>query len=149
MKIHPNNLMDKNNPQYCLNANLRKATRAVSKLYMDEMKETTLQRTQFTLLSTISAMGQCTITELSNFLLMDQTTVTRSVNTLKQSGYVEIGASEDRRTRVVQLTDLGRETVEVTFPIWQSAQSDLWEKLGEKKAKQLLSLLQEVTEMSQ
>jgi len=141
--------MDKNNPQHCLNANLRKANRAVTAAYMAKMKETDLHRTQFTLLSTISGMGQCTITALADYLLMDQTTVTRSVDKLKKSGYVEIIPGEDRRTRVVQLTAAGREKVEAAYPIWQNAQTDLWEKLGDKKAKQLLSLLQEVTEMSQ
>ena len=137
-----------NNPQNCINANLRKATRAVTNLYAQEMHETELHRTQFTLLSTISGYKECTVTELAAHMAMDQTTVTRSVDKLRKAGYVEAIAGEDRRTRILRLTDSGREKVETAYPAWQRAQRQVWEALGPEKSQQLLTLLNEVTELA-
>ena len=154
MHMHANNpkpslLIDPTSQLYCLNANLRKASRAILSMYMDEMRGSDLQGTQFTLLSTISGFGKVKITELASFMTMDQTTVTRNINVLKKGGYVGVVPGEDKRTRVVQLTAKGESAVHETYPMWLEAQTKLWEQLGEKKAASFLQIAQEIVDISE
>ena len=135
---------DLTSARYCLNANLRKACRVLAGLYTDEMRGSGLQGTQFTLLSTVSGFGEVTISELGNFLAMDQTTVTRAVQLLRKAEYLEVASSEDRRRRIVRLTGKGRDVLDAAYPRWLEAQTRVWEELGEAKALQLLRLTEEI-----
>ncbi|MEM7799620.1 MAG: MarR family winged helix-turn-helix transcriptional regulator [Chloroflexota bacterium] len=141
---------DRNSPLNCLNANLRKASRVILSLYMEELRESGLQGTQFTLLTVLSGMGPAQIGDIAQFMSMDQTTVTRNVNLLKKGGYVDaVRGEEDRRTRIVRLTDQGREAVQAAYPLWQKAQTKIWDKLGEEKALQLLEITQMVASLAE
>ncbi len=142
-------VIDRTSPLYCLNANLRKASRAILSMYMDEMRESGIQGTQFTLLSTISGFGKAKITDLANFMGMDQTTVTRNINVLKKDGYVVAIPGEDKRTRLVELTPKGEQVVQQTYPMWLEAQTKLWDQLGEEKAAAFLQMAQEIVEISE
>lgn len=140
---------NKESPRNCLNANIRKANRVITSLYADALDVSELQGTQFTLLSAISGMGEATIGGLSNFLVMDQTTVTRSVNLLKKANYVEVVKGEDRRQRIIALTTEGKKILKSSYPLWLEAQTDLWEKLGDEKATLLLELTQTLSKLYQ
>ena len=135
--------------RYCLNANLRKASRVIMSLYMEAMRESELQGTQFTLLSTIAGFGEISIGELSEYLAMDQTTVTRSVNLLKKAGHVEVSVGEDRRVRLIRLTENGQVAMETAYPMWLEAQTRVWEQLGDEKATQLLTLSRRIIEIGE
>ena len=76
--------------QNCTCFNLRKATRAVTQLFDEALKPCGLYATQFTLLAAISSQENVTITELSKTLVMDRTTLTRNLNPLQKSGWVEV-----------------------------------------------------------
>lgn len=132
----------------CLNANLRKASRVLLSLYMDEMRASGLSGTQFTLLSTIAAFSKATIGELAHNLAMDQTTVTRNVNLLKKDGYVIVVPGEDRRTRIISLSAKGLEAVQHTKPMWLAAQTKIWNQLGPEMAQQLLEITQAISELA-
>ncbi len=113
-------------------------------MYTDEMRDSGLQGTQFTLLSTVASFGRVTISDLGGFLAMDQTTVTRGVQLLRKAEYLEVVPGEDRRRRIVRLTDKGRDVLDVAYPRWLEAQTRVWEELGEAKALQLLRLTEEI-----
>ena len=143
-KSTPLNLLNSKSERYCLKANLHKACRVISSLYGEAMSQSDLQGTQFTLLSAISGFGEVTIGELSNFLIMDQTTVTRSVNLLKEAKYIEVMQGEDRRTRIIHLTERGQEALQTAYPMWLEAQTRVWEHLGNEKVAQLLELSNQI-----
>ncbi|MEM7334482.1 MAG: MarR family winged helix-turn-helix transcriptional regulator [Chloroflexota bacterium] len=147
LKDAPNNINPLNQLN-CLNANLRKASRVILSLYMDEMRESDVSGTQFTLLSAIAGFKEAKIGELAEFMSMDQTTVTRNVNLLKKGGYVAVFSGSDKRTRVVHLTEKGQRTVESTQPMWMKAQQKIWSELGEEKALQLLEISELIVQMN-
>ncbi len=133
--------------RYCLNANLRKAARVIGTLYADAMHDSTLQGTQYTMLSTISAFNETTIGQLSEFMLMDQTTVTRAIKLLEKAGYVSVKQGKDRRQKLVSLTKVGQEILETSYPLWLEAQSKVWNNLGDEKAQKLLELTQQIVDL--
>ncbi|MDJ0754602.1 MAG: MarR family winged helix-turn-helix transcriptional regulator [Ardenticatenaceae bacterium] len=141
--------IDQNNPLFCLNSNMRKMSRVLGKLYTAELRESELQGNQFTTLSAISGFGEVTIGELSEFLLMDQTTVTRSINLLKKDEYVEVVPGDDRRVRLVRLTEKGRAAVETTYPLWQKAQEQVWEALGSDKITGFFELVDQIAALDE
>ncbi|MEM8860541.1 MAG: MarR family transcriptional regulator, partial [Chloroflexota bacterium] len=154
MYIHMNNYLstvavDPTSQLFCLNANLRKASRMILSVYMDKMRDSGLQGTQFTLLSTISGFGQVKVGDLAQFMGMDQTTVTRNINLLKKDGYVQAIPGEDKRTRIIQLTEKGMKAVSEIHPKWLEAQTQVWNELGHEKSTQLLGLLQQVIEIAE
>lgn len=88
--------------------------------------------------------GEITINDLSEFLVMDQTTVTRNVNVLKKAGYIKVLPGNDKRTRLVSLTPEGSSARNAAYPLWLAAQKQLWDNLGHDKASQLLALVDEL-----
>lgn len=136
----------KDNPLFCLNANLRKINRIVSKAYNEVIQDSDLKGTQFSLLYAISTLGELTIGEISEFLVMDQTTVTRSIQLLRDKGFVTVHAGSDRRERFVNLTDGGQTAVDETYPLWQKAQEAMWEKLGDEVTTLIFSLSEKLSD---
>jgi DNA-binding MarR family transcriptional regulator len=131
----------------CTCFNLRKATRVVTQLFDDAMQPTGLRATQFTLLAAISETGTIAISQLSNILVMDRTTLTRNLKPLEAKRLIKIVPGEDRRTRTLTLTDKGKKTFEKSFPVWRQAQAKVIERLTEKRWRELLKQLDRTVEI--
>lgn len=134
-------------PLNCMHRNLRKATRVIDRHYSKSLKSTQVERTQITMLFMIRGYQNSTISELAQAMTMDQTTVTRSVQGLVRKGFVQLTKGADKRTRYVQMTDAGNVVLDEATPFWAEAQSDVVNALGEKKATQLLDLLDELVDV--
>ena len=80
---------------------------------------------------------------------MDRTTLTRNLQLLEQQGFIEVVAGDDRRTREVSLTDKGRNAVLQGFPLWQRAQAQVVQGLGEERFESLLRDLSAVVSIVQ
>src|SRR5256885_2285553 len=99
----------------CACANIRRVDRAITQFFDKSLAHSNLHTTQFTLLSTITAASPITIQRLAEMMVMDRTTLTRNLEPLTRQGLVHIEMGEDRRTRVVQLTQAGEEVLEKAF----------------------------------
>lgn len=127
--------------QNCTCFNLRKATRAVTQLYDEALRPCGLYATQFTLLAAISSTDKVTITELSRALIMDRTTLTRNLNPLQKSGYVEVVPGEDKRTRLLSLTRSGQKVLKEAMTLWSQVQKQVVKTLGKGNWEELLDNL--------
>jgi DNA-binding MarR family transcriptional regulator len=135
-------------PQACLNANLRRANRLVSQWYAHTVGDIGLEGTQFTMLAAINGFGHCTLGQLAQWMRLEQSTATRSVDLLRQNGLVEVARSEsDARVRELSLTAEGRARLNVALPAWRAAQEKAVRKLGKAKATRLLAALQEIEDV--
>jgi DNA-binding MarR family transcriptional regulator len=123
----------------CACFNFRKASRAVTQLYDEILQSSGLLATQFTLLIAIAIAGSATITRLAQELVMDRTTLTRNLKPLERQRLIEIKPGQDQRTRVVMLTDAGREALAKAIPLWEQAQANVVEGLGQKRWNTLLA----------
>jgi len=127
----------------CVNFNIRKAMRAVSKHYDKIMAPSGLRGTQFTILTVLTRANDLTITELSDYLVMDRTTLTRNFKPLVNEGYLKILTGlEDMRSRRIRLTDAGKKAQQTAMPYWQKAQDEMVAFMGKTTARQLISNLQ-------
>ncbi|MGH7563620.1 MAG: MarR family winged helix-turn-helix transcriptional regulator [Gemmatimonadota bacterium] len=129
----------------CFSANLRRAERAVGRLYGSEIRKSGLAPTQFTLLMALSRLDEVTQGELAERLAIDSTTLTRTLGRLEEQGWVASRPGDDRRERWVRLTLQGRCRLEAALSHWETAQARLRKELGDESWSLLLERLVEVT----
>ncbi|GMR18193.1 MAG: MarR family transcriptional regulator [Gammaproteobacteria bacterium] len=133
----------------CIHFNLRKAMRAVTQHYDTILQPVGLRGTQFSILSMVSALGQVSITDLADRMVIDRTTLTRNLKPLVTANLLEIYPGEDRRVKVVKLTPVGRRTLKKASPYWEEAQSSMLSHLGKKRARILLEDLTMATSIGE
>jgi len=63
------------------------------------------------LLSYIATHGSCTQRELAEFFEIDPSAVCRMLDSLEKEGFIACHPASDRRTKVIELTDRGREAI--------------------------------------
>lgn len=123
---------------HCTCFNVRRASRAVTQFYDDIMAPSGIKATQFTMLGAVALMGPASVTRLAEHLALDRTTLTRNLKVLASQGFVAISAGEDRRERVVSLTDDGQAAIERATPVWHEAQNALTARFGEERWRRMI-----------
>ncbi|HEX5411043.1 MAG TPA: MarR family transcriptional regulator [Terriglobia bacterium] len=81
----------------CACANLRRAARAVTRLYNGELQRDGIEVTQFTLLMALNKTGAIPQGALGRLLALDSTTLTRMLDLMKRRGWVQAKEGDDRR----------------------------------------------------
>jgi DNA-binding MarR family transcriptional regulator len=133
----------------CLCNALRQATRAVSRLYDEELRGVGLRTTQYSLLRRLRAAGEVRQRDLGGLTSLDETTLTRNLRPLIDAGWVAIRpGEEDRRAKLVRLTDAGAAKVQEARPAWERAQERMRSRLPKKTWSGLLELLPELTRLA-
>ena len=109
---------------------VRRAARVVGNFYDVHLKSEGLKGTQFTLLNAIFLNPSITITQLADYLLLNRTTLNRNLKPLERQGLGRTSHGKDQRTRVLKLTQEGRDILQRALPLWLEAQSGIVETLG-------------------
>jgi len=117
----------------CLGANLRRAARLVSQLYESEPGWPNLSVPQLALLRAIARDGTIAPAGFGSLLALDQTTVSRSLATLRQRRWIRMGRGDDRRQGRVVLTEAGRLQLQRGNRAWRRAQARFRRRYGAKK----------------
>jgi DNA-binding MarR family transcriptional regulator len=142
--------MPKQNPQpdqdvynrvvtMCINANLRKMSRIITQLYDEMLQPSGLLGTQFRLLGAVASRSPIALAPLAEELTLDPTTLARNLKPLERDGMVEISIGEDRRTRMVKITEKGQEALGKALPLWEEAQAWVISQLGEDRLRGMLA----------
>jgi DNA-binding MarR family transcriptional regulator len=84
--------------------------------------------------------------KLGEVLAIDTTTLTRSLELLRKSGWIRARAGNDRRQRRWSLTPAGERKRASAAPHWQAAQAKLRARLGARRFQLLLSELADVAD---
>ena len=131
----------------CLCDSLRQATRAVSRLYDDEMRKVGLRTTQYALLAWLLAAGEAPQKEIEELTFLDQTTLSRNLRPLVDAGWVAIRSGEDRREKLVRLTDAGEAKLKEAHPAWERAQQQMQSLLPKGEWSDLMNRLHKLTRL--
>jgi DNA-binding MarR family transcriptional regulator len=131
----------------CLCNALRQATRAVSRLYDEDLRGVGLRTTQYSLLRCLGRAGEVRQRDLGGLTSLDETTLTRNLRPLIDAGWVAIRPGEDRREKLVRLTDAGAAKLREARPAWERAQERLRSRLPKGTWASLLDLLPELTRL--
>ena len=111
--------------QSCKCLKLRKAFKIITQFYDKKLKSCNIKITQFSILSLIATSENKTMNALSDDLLMDRTTLTRSLEVLLKEKLIKNIKTSDARKRIVKLTDKGYEILERAIPLWKEAEQEI------------------------
>ena len=128
----------------CACANLRRVARAVSHVYDQELRAAGLSIAQFTLLQVLFQVGEVTQGGLGQILVLDGTTLTRTLQTLEKRGWIRRRAGKDRRSREIVLTGAGRSRFRRAIPAWNRAQWLLRARVGRRRWNGLMTELSRI-----
>ena len=134
------------NPAACNCLALRQAARHVTQFYDEFLAPIGLRSTQYSILARLQRRGPMTVNALAAEMVMDRTTLGRNIQPLQRDGLVAVGrGKEDRRSKAISLTASGASQLREAMKAWSQAQARFETVFGIKRAKELRSLLGEVT----
>ena len=116
--------------QQCLGLLTRQVARRVTQWYDQCFQPNGLRSTQFNLLVAIALAQTVPLTRLAEILVLDRTTLARNLKPLEQQGLVKIESGEDRRVRLIRLTEPGYALLQQALPSWEKAQTEMMTRLG-------------------
>ena len=131
----------------CACFDLRRATRAVSRMYDNFLRDAGLNITQFSLLRLICVEKDLSISTLGRYMVMDRTSITRALAPLERDRLIYSRAGADKRIRIISVTNKGRKLVESAEPKWRQAQEALMDTIGEDRWRAMSTVLRDTTRM--
>jgi DNA-binding MarR family transcriptional regulator len=134
-------------PQGCTNLKLRQLMRRVAQLYDAEVGKTGLRGTQYSLLSYVARLGPIRPVDLARAMKVDASTLTRNLRPLADAGLVRQDPGADGRSRLVSVTEAGREKRQEAQRRWRVAQEALNERLGVPRVVALHAMLDECQDL--
>lgn len=93
---------------------------------------------QFALLIAIENRPQESVAQLAKHVVMDRTSLTRSLNLLESQGLVCRAGTAVGNVRYCELTDKGRALLPQLLPLWHAAQSELMDGISPQDAETYL-----------
>lgn len=122
----------------CACFNLRRAARLVTQRFDRAFRESGITANQFSVLMAAYDQEGMLLTKLAKTLGMERTTLSRNVSLLERMGMVSTSMGHDRRERKITITTSGTHLLEKTLPLWQKAQNEVVEAIGQTKWEGLL-----------
>jgi DNA-binding MarR family transcriptional regulator len=132
----------------CLCNALRQASRAVSRLYDEEMRGVGLRTTQYSLLRVIARSGQVRQGDLSELTSLDETTLTRNLRPLVDARWIAVRSGDDRREKLITITKTGTAKLAEARPAWERAQTRMQARLPAGVWQRLLTILPEIATLT-
>lgn len=114
-----------NSLDMCVCTHIRKAARAITRLYDDALNGTGIRYTQMILLIVLHEHKELTVTHLAEEMLMDASTVARNMRPLDKNNLIVIRKGKDRRQRLISLSEKGNDVVAKGHKYWQEAQNKI------------------------
>jgi DNA-binding MarR family transcriptional regulator len=129
--------------QGCTNFKLRQLVRRVSQRYDAEVGKAGLKTTQYSLLSHVLRLGPVRPGDLASAMTMDASTLTRNLKPMLAAGWLQMSAGADGRSRLVHITDAGRDKRAEAQRYWKAAQEGLNQLLGVERVRAIHALVDE------
>ena len=114
----------------CACTTVRKANRALFRFYEHAMAGSGVSITQFAILRALSRNGETPLSDLADELVMERTSLYRTIAPLEENGAVRIKPAPKGRTKIADLTKKGRALMNSATPNWEDAQMQVVNALG-------------------
>ena len=106
-----------------------------------------LRITQYPILVRLAGAGPATMHVLAEQLLLDRATLGHNLRPLEAQGLVAMATGTDRRSRVVAITEAGRQKLREARPAWTAAQVGFEAAFGTGDAVALRGLMAKVARL--
>lgn len=114
----------------CVLRHVSRLSRAVVAAYDPALATHGLTGHQFNLMTTLRRMGPMSVGDLASALGMDPSGVPRAIRPLTEAGLVRAEAGEDRRRRMLAVTQEGESRLDAAQPAWAAVQEELVSGIG-------------------
>ena len=133
-------------PEACSCSAIRQAARHMTRLYDEVLSPAGLSVNQYAILAKLDRSGPKIVQDLAALLVMDRSTLGHLLRPLEQRDLITINpAVEDRRQRVVALSDDGRLLLRSARTLWAKAESRFEEIFGQSNALGLRAMMRQIT----
>jgi DNA-binding MarR family transcriptional regulator len=132
----------------CLCLALRRASRAVSRFYDEELRGVGLRTTQYSLMQLLRRSVEVRQRDLAGLTVHDETSLTRSLRPLVEAGWIGVRVGDDRREKWFRLTAAGAAKLEAARPAWERADARIQALLPEGAWRGLMEVLPEVARLT-
>ncbi|GFO68908.1 MarR family transcriptional regulator [Geomonas limicola] len=137
------------NPSVCSCVNLRRASRAITRIYDKALEPVDLKITQYSVLANVARSGPLSSSNLARILRLDRTTLVRNLKSLQAAGFIEDHPEAgDPRERAIRITEAGHLMVDKARPLWGLAQRQIEDHLGSAALNQLTTLVTSLETLS-
>ena len=126
---------------HCIITTVRKANRSLFRFYQDALSEADITIVQLAILRALERNSPRSFPELSDDLVMERTSLYRTIKPLITMGALEVFDSDSGRTKYAKLTKHGQVLIDQTMPHWEKAQNTILEEIGDDKWKEISDLL--------
>jgi DNA-binding MarR family transcriptional regulator len=132
----------------CVCHAVRRTARSLTNAYDKALAPSGIRTTQYSMLCAISRNSVASVGDLSEWLALDQTTATRNLLTLEESGLIERVAHHDPRVKLLKLTAKGKQKLQKAHSCWGKVQKQVLSGLSEKEWTQLRGALRKIDSIS-
>ncbi len=116
----------------CLCLHVQRAARALARRFDEAFRPFGLTNGQFSLLMSLNRPEPPPMGPVASFLAMDRTTLTAALKPLERRGLVKVEQDpSDRRSRILILTDEGRNLMAQALPVWERTHDEVDQLLTE------------------
>jgi DNA-binding MarR family transcriptional regulator len=99
---------------------VQRAARVVGRSFDEALRPLGLTNGQFSLLASLNRPQPARMGPVAHLLAMDRTTLTAALKPLERRGLIRVTVDpEDRRSRVLELTQAGGSLLAAAVPIWK------------------------------
>jgi DNA-binding MarR family transcriptional regulator len=110
----------------CLCLHMQRAARALARRFDEVLRPFELTNGQFSLLMSLNRLEPPSMGPVASLLAMDRTTLTAALKPLERRGLVKVLRDQsDRRTRLLKLTDNGRNLLARALPVWKRTHEEV------------------------
>lgn len=127
----------------CACTALRKASRAITRLYDERMAGSGMTITQFAILRNLAREGDLPLSRLAELLVMERTSLYRTLAPVARHGWVHVEGGA--RSKVARLTAAGRAAMAAATPAWEAVQQEMVTAVGKAGFAALTAQLQHLT----
>jgi DNA-binding MarR family transcriptional regulator len=105
---------------------MQRAARALARRFDEALRPFELTNGQFSLLMSLNRPEPPSMGPVATLLAMDRTTLTAALKPLERRGLVKVLRDQsDRRTRLLKLTDNGRNLLARALPLWKRTHDEI------------------------
>ena len=116
----------------CIAVRLRMLNRVITGVYDDALRPLGLKVSQLNILVATAKLGLARPAEVCERLQLDSSTLSRNVERMRFSGWLEVVADDDGRAQPFRLTASGNRLLRRAMPGWERAQTKTKQILGDR-----------------
>jgi DNA-binding MarR family transcriptional regulator len=133
---------------HCACMALRKASRVLTIIYDAHLSQHGITITQFSLLRNIRRHDGASLSELAEAMVMERTTLYRTIQPLEKARLVAIANAEKGHVRIASLTVAGHAKLAAAEPDWKKSEAEISKQLGSSMLELLHSLSTNIIELA-